>query len=298
MRPGPCAFPAIVPWADEVANVPLRSVPLVVTDFTSAPFDAHALKRIADIIGPVSDAVLVGEHHNRPDYPPVLLAEMLLDAQVRPWLTLACRDRNRVVLEQELRGLRSVGVDTVLCVTGDGRGFDVRPEVTQVFDLDGPRLAALAASVGLSAAVPETPTAPPVAGRPLRLVEKQRAGAAVAMLNHVPSADRVAEFVTSARAAGLSIPVIAAVAVYTDARSAAVLGALPGLELDAATVAAVLGDRDPVGAGIEAAVAEASAMLAIDGVDGVNISGLASDRGFEPAAEIKAEVAERIRKAA
>src|SRR6476646_5123915 len=203
MRSGPCAFPAIVPWADEVAGVAVHPVPVILTDFTSAPYDPQALKRIADIVRPASDAVLVGEHHNRPDFPPVLLAGMLLDAGVRPWLTLACRDRNRVVLEQELRGLRSVGVDTVLCVTGDGRGFDVRPDVTQVFDLDGPRLAALAASIGLSAAVPETPTAPPIVGRPLRLVEKQRAGAAVAILNHVPSADGVAEFVAAARGSGL-----------------------------------------------------------------------------------------------
>ncbi len=37
-----------------------------------------------------------------------------------------------------------------LYVTGDARSYDVRPDVTQVFDLDGPRLAALAASVGNS----------------------------------------------------------------------------------------------------------------------------------------------------
>ena len=42
-----------------------------------------------------------------------------------------------------------VGVEAVLCVTGDGRAYDVRPDVTQVFDLDGPRLALLAARVGL-----------------------------------------------------------------------------------------------------------------------------------------------------
>jgi 5,10-methylenetetrahydrofolate reductase len=278
--------------------VPLKSVPAILTDFTSPPYDLPGLERIAAIVGPVSDAVLVGEHHNRPDHPPVLVARRLLDAGVRPWITLACRDRNRVVLEQELRGLGCVGVDTVLCVTGDGRGFDVRPDVTQVFDLDGPRLAALATSTGLSAAVPETPTAPPTAGRPLRLVEKQRAGAAVAVLNHVPDAQDVADFMTAARAAGLSIPVIAAVAVYTDPRSAAVLGALPGLELDADTVSQVLTDADPVEAGIQAAVAEASRLLAVDGIDGLNISGLASDLGFEPAAEIKAEVSRRIRKLA
>jgi methylenetetrahydrofolate reductase (NADPH) len=55
---------------------------------------------------------------NRPDFPPVLLASLLQAAGARPWMTLACRDRNRIVLEQELKGLRHLDVDAVLCVTG------------------------------------------------------------------------------------------------------------------------------------------------------------------------------------
>ena len=156
----------------------------MLTDFSATPFDPDALARVAGILAPATDAVLVGEHQNRPDFPPGVIARLLLDAGVRPWITLACRDRNRIVLEQELRGLRQLGVDVVLCVTGDARGYDVRPDVTQVFDLDGPRLAALATTVGLSAAVPETPLAP-ADQRPARLVAKQDCGAAVAVLNHV-----------------------------------------------------------------------------------------------------------------
>jgi methylenetetrahydrofolate reductase (NADPH) len=144
---------------------------------------------------------------------------------------LSCRDRNRVLLEQELRGLRSMGVDTVTCVTGNGRAYDVRRDVTQTFDLDGPRLVSLAASAGINAAVPETPTAPPVHARPARLIEEQQAGASVAVLNHVPFPDMIAEFMKTARPAGLSIPVIVAVAVFTASVSAAVLQGLPGLEL-------------------------------------------------------------------
>jgi methylenetetrahydrofolate reductase (NADPH) len=56
-------------------------------------------------------------------------------------------------------GLLKIGVDAVFCVTGDGRGHDVRPDVTQTFDLDGLRLVSLAASVGIVATVPETPIA-------------------------------------------------------------------------------------------------------------------------------------------
>ena len=292
--PQPCVFPAPAIWPEPVPAVPLRHAPLILADYTADPYSVPMLTRVAGTLAADCDAVLVGEHQNRPDFPPTLLASLLQAAGARPWMTLACRDRNRIVLEQELNGLGHLGVDAVLCVTGDARAPDVRPDVTQVFDLDGPRLAALAASAGLTAAVPETPAAPPRALRPARLAQKQRAGAAVAVLNHA-AVDTVAAFMTGAATAGVTIPVIAGVAVFTDERSAGVLSTLPGLELDPAAVQAVLGAPDPVEAGIAAAAQEAKALLAVPGIAGVNLSGLGSDRGYQFAATIKAELARRIR---
>jgi 5,10-methylenetetrahydrofolate reductase len=295
MQPGKCVFEQIVRWPGLPAAVAPVSAPLVLTDLSVPPADPVSLSATARILGPSCDAVLVGDHQDRPDFPPTMLAELLSTAGVVPWVTLACRDRNRVVLEQELQGLRQNGKATVLCVTGDGRAFDVRPDVTQVFDLDGTRLVALAAEIGVPAAVPETPTAPPLSVRPGRLVEKQHAGAGIAVLNHVGSPGAVDAFLVQARRAGLTIPVVASVAVYTDHRSAAVLTALPGLELDAAVVESVLTADDPVAAGIAAAVRQARALLAVDGVRGVNLSGMASERGIAFAAEVQAEIGHRIR---
>ncbi|EAQ6027813.1 methylenetetrahydrofolate reductase, partial [Salmonella enterica] len=136
-----------------------------------------------------------------------------------------------VTLEQELQALVLDQLATVLCVTGDGRAYDIRPEATQVFDLDGTRLAARAAALGLTAAVVESPGARPVDLRPGRLVRKQQLGAGVAVLNHVPGVALLAEFLHEAQEAGLWIPVIASVAVFTDHRSVAALAALPGLEV-------------------------------------------------------------------
>jgi len=291
----PCVFPVPAQWAgSSVPPVPLQAVPLILTDFSSEPYSVRMLRAVAKTLAPSSDAVLVGEHQDRPGFPPALLASMLQEAGVRPWMTLACRDRNRIVLEQELSGLRHLGVDAVLCVTGDARAYDVRPDVAQVFDLDGPRLAALAASIGISAAVPETPAAPPRRLRAFRLAQKQRAGAAVAVLNH-DSVASVTGFMADAERAGVTIPVIASVAVFTDEPSAAVLSGLPGLELDPEAVRRVLDDPDPVAAGLAAAAREARALLGIPGVAGLNISGAASARGYEFAAQVKAELAARIR---
>ena len=273
----------------------LRSHPVVVTDLTLPPYDADAVAGITAVLAGTCDALLVGEHQNRPDFPPTLMATLIRQAGGVGWLTLTCRDRNRLVLEQDLMGLRAAGADGVLCVTGDGRAEGVRPGVTQVFDLDGTRLAGLAASLGLAVAVPEAPAAPPRWLRPARLLQKQRAGAQLAFLNHAGSVAELAEFVRASRDAGVTIPLIAGVAVYTDPRSAQVLQNFPGLHLDPEPVARVLAAADPVAAGIEAAVTEARQLLAIDGIRGVNLSGLASSRGEFPAAEVKAEIGSRIR---
>jgi methylenetetrahydrofolate reductase (NADPH) len=313
MAPVPCPFPSgqpvvfeaeATPGTRDLAQLPSRGSaltraatlgPVILTDLSVLPFDAGSVRQVTGALAGSCDALLVGEHQDSPDFPPALMASLILGAGGRPWITLTCRDRNRLVLEQELAGLRHVGADGVLCVTGDGRAPGVRPGVTQVFDLDGTRLAAMAASAGLCTAVPESPAAPPVAVRPRRLLEKQRAGAELCILNHVSSPAEARAFAASAQQTGVTLPLIAAVAVYTDERSAAVLQGFPGLQLDPRTVDSVLSAPDPVAAGIAAAVAEATELLAVDGIAGVNISGLASERGQLYAAEIKAAVGHAIR---
>lgn len=282
------------------ASLPTPSevrAPQVLTDLSTPPADAATLQTTARLLADSCDAVLVGDHQDRPDFPPSTLARLIADAGVQPWVTLACRDRNRVVLEQELQALALDRLATVLCVTGDGRAFDVRPDVAQAFDLDGTRLAALGASLGVPVAVAETPTARPTALRPGRLVQKQRMGARAGVLNHVPTERQLVEFLDAAFAAGLRMPVVASVVVFTDDRSASVLTALPGVSIAPGRLETVLSADDPVEAGIAAAVHEAVALLAVPGVAGVNLSGMASGRGVTHGAEVQAEVGRRIRQA-
>jgi 5,10-methylenetetrahydrofolate reductase len=269
--------------------------PIVLTDFTVRAYDPASVADVTTELVGSCDAMLVGEHHNRPDFPPALLLPMIRQLGGRAWMTLTCRDRNRIVLEQELAALAALNGDGVLCVTGDGRGAGVRPEVTSVFDLDSTRLAALARAAGLPTAVAESPEAPPESLRPARLREKQRAGAQICFLNHVSTPQRLRRFVDEARSAGCTLPFVAGVAVYTDERSARVLQGFPGLHLDASRVESVLSARDPVRAGIDEAVREARALLEIPGVVGVNLSGLASAGGERTAAAIKATVGKELR---
>jgi methylenetetrahydrofolate reductase (NADPH) len=303
----PCPFARLaepIPWAGTSA-VPetttsrlLRAIeegPVVVTDLTVPAFDAASVASITEVLRGSTDALLVGEHQDQPDFSPTLMAALVRASGGHPWLTLTCRDRNRVVLEQELASLGPSGADGVLCVTGDARVAGTYPGATEVFDLDGTRLAALASSYGLGVGVAESPGAAPRALRPGRLLHKQRAGAGLVLLNHLGSSEEVEVFVRAARDAGVTIPIIAAVAVYSDARSAQVLAALPGLHLDGRRASRVVEAADPERAGIETAVEQARQLLSIEGVAGVNLSGMASSRGELHAARLKAEIGKRIR---
>jgi 5,10-methylenetetrahydrofolate reductase len=262
--------------------LPIR--PLVVADVPAAALDLDALRRAADGLAGTVDAGLTGDHARaRVQLPPVLRAQALAAAGVPPWVGLNCRDRNRVALEGELAGLAAVGVAAVHCVTGDHTASGHRPDAAPVFDLDGTALASLAAARGLTASVAATPLAPPPAARPARLAAKAAAGAAVGVVNHSGDAAVVADFVAACRAAGAGeMTFLACVPVVVSAASAAELSRLAGLVLPAGLVDRVGGSRHPWAVGVAEAVRFAEAVLAVPGVSGVDLSGVAAP-GEEPA---------------
>ncbi|MGH9271074.1 MAG: methylenetetrahydrofolate reductase C-terminal domain-containing protein, partial [Ilumatobacteraceae bacterium] len=293
---GPTPAPTTTTFARAVGrNADSDPTPIIVTDLRVRPFDRASVTAIAGRLAATADALLIGEHHVRPDFPPTVMAELVGAAGARPWVTLTCRDRNRVVLESELAGLAEQGVAGVHCVTGDSRARSVRTDATQVFDLDGTRLAGLAQQVGLCTSVTATPVAPPTHLRPARLLEKQRAGAHACFVNHAGGADGVAQFVGAAREIGVTMPFVPCVAVITDVESLVVLERFPGLVVDPELRRAVLEADDGRAAGIAAAVQEAQRMLAIDGVVGVNLSGSATAGPETESAAIMAEVAATLR---
>jgi len=285
----------LVKWAGE-ASVPTASleVPMVMTDLRVRAFDAVGIRKVAAIVGATADAVLIGDHQNRPDFPPAFVAALLLEAGARPWPVLTCRDRNRVALEAEVASMAAVGVTGAHCVTGDARGTGVRRDADGVFDLDSLRLASLAASWGLVVSVAATPAAPPYDLRPKRVVQKQRAGASLCIVNHAGGTAALSRFARAARAVGCTLPLMACVAVFTDAASAAVLAGFPGLLLDAHRVEAVVQADDPVEAGIQAAVDDAWAVLQTGDFAGIDLSGAATTGDELTSASILAETVLRL----
>lgn len=277
----------------------LRQGRVVVADFPAVALDAASITATAAILRGHLHAVLAGDSpRSRVQFPPAYRAALIKAAGLHAWAGVNCRDRNRVALEGELVALADLGVDAVHCVTGDHPALGSRPEAAAVFDLDSTRLAALAAGVGLLTSVAESPSAPPLADRPGRLVEKLRTGAEVCFVNHCGGTEPVRAFLkqvqVQVQGLGAKPWFLPCVPVVVDAASAELLASFTGFVLPPGYLDRILAARDPREAGIQAAVELSEELMSVEGVTGVNLSG-GGPPGAELAfAEALAEIGNRL----
>jgi len=110
-----------------------------------------------------------------------------------PIMQISCRDRNRIAIQGDVLGAAAMGVNNVLCLTGDGVQAGDQPGAKAVFDFDcmslletirnmrdegrflSGRKISSPPNLFLGAAI--NPFAPPYDFRPLRLKKKIEAGA-------------------------------------------------------------------------------------------------------------------------
>ncbi|MBN9606169.1 MAG: methylenetetrahydrofolate reductase C-terminal domain-containing protein [Actinomycetales bacterium] len=294
MAADPAPDPAPSPDAAEL-RARLAAGPIVVADFPARALDAESLTSCAAALRGHVDVVLAGDAGPaRVQFPPAYRARLLREAGLRAWMGVNTRDRNRVALEAELAALAHAGAAAVHCVTGDHPVVGSRPDATAVFDLDSTELASLAAARGHLVSVAEAPLSPPVAARPARLLEKQRAGAELVFVNHAGGVESVRAFLSAAHELGVTLGAIACVPLIVDRGSAELIRGFTSLALPAGYLDSILAAADPRAAGIAAAAELSLRLLEIEGVVGVDLSGGAAPGAELAVAEAMAEIGDRI----
>jgi methylenetetrahydrofolate reductase (NADPH) len=66
----------------------------------------------------------------------IILKEMGFD----PILQMVCRDRNRIALQSDVLGAAALGINNMLCLSGDHQKFGDHPKAKNVFDIDSIQL--------------------------------------------------------------------------------------------------------------------------------------------------------------
>ena len=160
-----------------------------------------------------------------------LAASSMLKARgIEPIFQVTCRDRNRIALQSDLLSASAMGIENVLCLTGDHVSLGDFPDAKPVFDLDSVSLLSVAAGLneghdlagnelrgptGFCLGAVVTPEVDPVELQQIKMEKKIAAGAAFFQTQAVFDAEAFARFM--ARAAPLGVPVMAGVILLKSA---------------------------------------------------------------------------------
>jgi methylenetetrahydrofolate reductase (NADPH) len=99
--------------------------------------EVDGISEMADKLKGKVDAVNVSDNPNsNVRMSSLVFSKLLLDFGLEPILEQTMRDRNRLALQSDLLGAAAMGIQDVLCLTGDHPSRGDHPEAHKVFDLD------------------------------------------------------------------------------------------------------------------------------------------------------------------
>lgn len=144
----------------------------------------------------------------------------LLKIGLEPVMQMVTRDRNRIALQSDILGAYSLGIQNILCLSGDHQIFGSQPDAMNVFDIDSMNLIRMVrtmhregkdmsgfelnGSPRMFIGAAANPFADPFEYRVIRLAKKIDAGADFIQTQCVFNMDRFKKFMTMAREEGLT----------------------------------------------------------------------------------------------
>jgi len=155
---------------------------------------------------------------------------LLKEKELEPVFQITCRDRNRIALQSDLLSAYVLGIENVLCLTGDHVSLGDHPQAKPVFDLDSVSLllAARELEQGRDLAGKEltgaphfclgavvSPGADPVEPQIIKMEKKVKAGAQFFQTQAVYEPGKFKEFMKAI--AHLNIPVLVGIVLLKSA---------------------------------------------------------------------------------
>ncbi|HDH97418.1 MAG TPA: 5,10-methylenetetrahydrofolate reductase [Proteobacteria bacterium] len=157
----------------------------------------------------------------------------LVEKGLEPVYQLTCRDRNRLALQSDLLSAWALGIENVLCLTGDHPFLGDHREAKPVYDLDSVQLLKVASGLNdgtdmaghelegkpnfyLGAVV--TPTADPLEPQLIKMEKKIDAGARFFQTQAIFDPEAFEKFIEHTK--GFGVPIIAGIVVLKSAAMA------------------------------------------------------------------------------
>jgi len=103
--------------------------------------DPEIIKKKASLLKDVVDAINVTDNQTSVVRMSSMASCFLLkQMSLEPILQMVCRDRNRIALQSDILGATALGINNVLCLSGDHQCFGDHPQAKNVYDLDSIQL--------------------------------------------------------------------------------------------------------------------------------------------------------------
>lgn len=162
----------------------------------------------------------------------------LVEKGLEPVYQLTCRDRNRLALQSDLLSAWALGIENVLCLTGDHTNLGDHTEAKPVYDLDSVQLLKAASTLNQGYDMSEhelegkpsfflgavvTPSAEPVEPQIIKMEKKADAGARFFQTQAIYEPEKFEQFMNKVQR--LKMPVIAGIVLLKSAAMAKFMNA-------------------------------------------------------------------------
>lgn len=178
------------------------------------------------------------------------VSAILVRIGVEPVAQMTCRDRNRLAIQADLLGAAALGINNLLCLSGDHGRWGDHPHAKGVYDIDSNHLLWMAHNLTTRGCLDNgkeisphpnffigaaaNPFAPPYEYRPFRLAKKVAAGARFVQTQLIYNVDRFRDYMAKVCDLGLDqkVYILAGVGPLKSARQASFMATrLAGMEV-------------------------------------------------------------------
>ena len=207
-----------------------------------------------------------------------------------PIMQISCRDKNRIAIQGDVLGASAMGVQNILCLTGDGVQTGDQPGAKPVFDLDSMSLLETIRTMrdeakflsGRKLTTPPTvflgaainPFVPPFDFRALHFAKKIRAGAQFVQSQYCYDVPLFREFMKRVRDMGLheQCYILVGVGPLASAKTARwMANNVPGVHIPEAVIKRIEGAENQKEEGKRLCIDIINEVKEIEGVHGVHV---------------------------
>ncbi|MGW5076363.1 methylenetetrahydrofolate reductase C-terminal domain-containing protein [Rhodococcus sp. NPDC004095] len=281
--------------------------------------DATEFVDSSRVVAEVADIVSITDHSGANVHMGNIAATAhLRNAGLDVMPTFGCRDRNRIALQGDLLGAASLGVRNALIVTGNHVDVGDSPDARAVFDLDSPRLLAIADRLRTEGVLdngravevaPDLylgavvhPFAPPYDDRPRQAIRKVRSGADFIISQHIFDVDRWRSFlaeVNRLRVGERPFHLLGGIAIMPSETIARQVNAgLRGFSIPETLLTRLRQAKDPQDEGIEIAAELLTELIESEGVSGCLLAPVTGRQNALAASVEQSELIAEVRRRA